>query len=376
MGERFAMVVFHDAEDLVDPAGLGLLDVAIARGTAFAQLPVEPIVQRANGFQRRHLGSHYCEEFDESHGKAMVVRDALGAALPAAGVGCAFARASLELLCERADERRANAHEGDTETRPMPFDADSLTEDYELGLAVAECGGACRFVRARGEDGRLIATRALFPARLETVVRQKTRWIHGIALQGWDRVAWTRSPLEIWMRGRDRRGPLTALVLSLGYVLLVLTAVLWGARAAGLAPLLAVSPLIEALLVANLAAFAWRAAWRLAFTASVHGLSEGLRAVLRIPLANRVAILAGRRAVTAYAKTLAGRAIEWDKTPHESRSMNEGLRTGAAQIGIAGSAPRLAYPSGGLPARLSVGNSRPSARNRTGSDAGKGLAAS
>jgi adsorption protein B len=156
MGERFAMVVFHDAEDLVDPAGLGLLDVAIARGTALAQLPVEPIVQRANGFQRRHLGSHYCEEFAESHGKAMVVRDALGAALPAAGVGCAVARASLELLCERADERRVNAHEGDTKTRPMPFDADSLTEDYELGLAVAECGGACRFVRARRKTGALL----------------------------------------------------------------------------------------------------------------------------------------------------------------------------------------------------------------------------
>ena len=47
------------------------------------------------------LGSHYCEEFAEAHGKAMVVRDWLGAGLPGAGVGCAAARAALERLAAR-----------------------------------------------------------------------------------------------------------------------------------------------------------------------------------------------------------------------------------------------------------------------------------
>lgn len=77
-GERFAMVVFHDAEDMVDPAALGLLDWAVADGAHFAQLPVEPLPQAA----RHWLGSHYCEEFAEAHGKAMIVRSAVGAALP------------------------------------------------------------------------------------------------------------------------------------------------------------------------------------------------------------------------------------------------------------------------------------------------------
>jgi len=319
LGESFAMIVFHDAEDMVDPAALGLLDLAIARGADCAQLPVEPLVQREGGFLARHLGSHYCEEFAESHGKAMVVRDAIGAALPAAGVGCAVSRDALERLCER---RAGSGQEA------APFNADSLTEDYELGLGIAECGGDCRFVRARGEDGRLIATRALFPARLDHVVRQKTRWIHGIALQGWDRIGWTDRWLEIWMRGRDRRGPLTALVLALGYALLALTGVLWTAQALGLAGPLTLTPLLEALLIANLATFAWRGAWRFAFTARAYGAGEGLRAVLRIPLANAVAIIAGRRAVTAYARTLAGRAIEWDKTPHAAHpAFYPGVRT-------------------------------------------------
>jgi len=41
-----------------------------------------------------------------------------------------------------------------------------------------------------------------------------------------------------------------------------------------------------------------------------------LRAILRIPVANIIAIMAGRRAVMTYLGTLSGSAIEWDKTDH------------------------------------------------------------
>ena len=300
-GVRFGSVVFHDAEDMVDPAGLGLLDRAIENGADFAQLPVEPLAQP----QSRWLGSHYCEEFAEAHGKAMVVRDALGVGLPAAGVGCAVSRAALDRLCDRrADD--------------LPFAAESLTEDYELGLGVAETGGVCRFVRARGQDGLLIATRAFFPAELETVVRQKTRWVHGIALQGWDRTGWGGGLADAWMRARDRRGPFTAIVLLVGYSLLILAALGWAVTALGFGEPMELSALVKALLIVNFGAFLWRALWRFAFTAREYGLDEGLMAVLRIPVANVIAIMAGRRAVLAYARTLMGRAIEWDKTPHDS----------------------------------------------------------
>ncbi|MDJ0979962.1 MAG: glycosyl transferase family protein [Erythrobacter sp.] len=298
-GRLFECVVFHDAEDMVDPAGLSLLDNAVARGADFAQLPVEPMPQKNS----RWLGSHYCEEFAEAHGKGMVVRSAIGAALPGAGVGCAISRRALHQLSRgRLDG--------------TPFEANSLTEDYELGLAVDAMGGASRFVRVRGEDGRIVATRAFFPSKLSHVVRQKTRWIHGIALQGWDRVGWTGSAVETWMRARDRRGPLTALVLLVGYTLLALTLVLWVAIAMGSASKAPVSPLLVWLLAANFAAFLWRVAWRFGFTAQTHGWAEGMRAVLRIPFTNVIAILAGRRAVAAYGRTLLGRAVEWDKTPH------------------------------------------------------------
>ena len=173
-------------------------------------------------------------------------------------------------------------------------------------------------MRARGQDGRLIATRAFFPHRLDPALRQKSRWVLGIALQGWDRVGWAGGATETWMRARDRRGPLTALVLLAGYGLVVLTAIMGVAVALGLAEPAPLTPLLKALLIANGVALAWRIAMRFAFTAREYGLREGFLAVLRLPLANVIAIISGRRAVFAYARTLAGRVAVWDKTEHDA----------------------------------------------------------
>jgi len=235
----------------------------------------------------------------------MVVRGALGAALPAAGVGCGFARPMLGKIASQLD------HAG-------PFSVESLTEDYELGLRIKAAGGRSRFLRVRGEDGQLIATRACFPARTDYAVRQKARWVHGIALQGWDRLGWSGGPGEWWMRLRDRRGPLTALVLFCGYVMLGLGAVLWLAGAIGVTRPWQTDPLLLVLLAVNFVSFVWRAAMRFAFTAREYGWREGMRAVARIPVANTIAIMAGRRALFAYARTLRGTAAQWDKTHHHA----------------------------------------------------------
>lgn len=297
-GRAARMVIIHDAEDMVDPAALGLLDAAIGE-VDLAQLPVLPEPMP----QSRWIASHYCEEFAEAHGKAMVVRDWLGAGIPTAGVGCAIAR---DTLAELAARRGAGG----------PFDPDSLTEDYELGIGIAELGKRARFVRYRHPDGRLVATRACFPSRLDWAVRQKTRWVHGIALQSWDRLGWSARPADLWMRLRDRRGPFSAFVLAVAYLLLALVAVGWLAHLAGIAPAIPVSPLVTALIAINLASFGWRAVCRFAFTAREYGWVEGVRAVLRIPVANFIAILAGRRAMRDYLATLRGRAPQWDKTRH------------------------------------------------------------
>lgn len=300
-GTSTRMVILHDAEDMVDPAALALMDAAMD-SASFVQIPVLPEPQPG----ARWIAGHYCDEFAEAHGKSMVVRDALGAALPAAGVGCAFSRSALARLAKRPDNGG------------LPFASECLTEDYELGIRISEMGGRSRFLRARGEDGRLVATRAFFPRKLVASVRQKTRWMHGICFQGWDRLGWRARPAENWMRLRDRRGPLTALVLACAYVLLALATLLWLSSLLGLIELPAASAGLRLVLFVNMLAFAWRALWRIAFTSREYGLIEGGCAILRIPVANVIAIMAGRRALAAYWRTLQGSAPVWDKTEHHA----------------------------------------------------------
>ena len=301
-GYRTRMVLLHDAEDMVDPVALPVLETAL-REAEFVQLPVLPEPQGGS----RWIASHYCEEFAEAHGKAMVVRQAVGAGLPAAGVGCAIDRVTLARL-EAAAGPEA----------PGPFSVESLTEDYEMGLRIAATGGRSSFLRLRGDDGALVATRSIFPDRLDEAVRQKTRWVHGIAFQGWDRLGWQGGIAERWMRLRDRRGPLTALVLAAAYLLLAVASVLEVATWLGWSRPWDPDPLVRWLVTLNLCCFGWRVLLRFAFTAREYGAVEGVRAVLRIPLANIIAIMAGRRALVAYLRSLGGSATLWDKTEHRN----------------------------------------------------------
>ena len=56
---------------------------------------------------------------------------------------------------------------------------------------------------------------------------------------------------------------------------------------------------------------------RFNFTKAEYGWREGLRAVLRIPVANVISIMAGYRALFAYGRSLRGEALQWEKTAHD-----------------------------------------------------------
>ena len=313
---RFASIVLHDAEDMVHPCALQAIDAALVLRD-FVQLPVRPEQQPHS----RWIAGHYSDEFAESHAKGLVVRGALGGALPAAGVGCGFSRAALGDLAAR---RAADGEAG-------PFAPECLTEDYELGLVMSNEGRGSAFLRLRDDGGALVATRSYFPNRLDAAVRQKTRWVHGIAFQGWDRMGWSLHPVDIWMALRDRRGPLTALVLASAYVLLALDAVLLVLRGMGKVEVLPLSDALRWMLLASFAGFVWRAASRVLFTTREYGWREGALSVLRIPVANVIAIMAGRRAMAAYFRSLQDGKVVWDKTTHEAHPATASLgRTGPA----------------------------------------------
>jgi bacteriophage N4 adsorption protein B len=77
-------IILHDAEDLVHSAELRVFDTLIER-FALVQLPVVPLIDPAS----RWIAGHYNDEFAEAHGRTIVVREAIGAGIPSAGVGCA-----------------------------------------------------------------------------------------------------------------------------------------------------------------------------------------------------------------------------------------------------------------------------------------------
>lgn len=289
-------IVLHDAEDVVHPMELQLFD-RLTEYAGAVQLPVVPLIDP----ESRWVAGHYADEFAEAHMKELVVREAVGAAIPLAGVGCAIERVALSRLAARFDGR--------------PFTGTSMTEDYEMGLRLGAIGVKTMFVRLPVEPGTrmVVASRGHFPASVAAAVRQKARWIGGIAFAGWDQLGWRGGLGERWMRMRDRRGPLAALLLLAGYVAAFLWAQVSLAASLGAPIAVPVSPALAALLSVNAWLLGWRLAMRASFTTAAYGWREGLRSLPRTVVANLIAVLAAWRALRIHSN---GGATRWDKTHH------------------------------------------------------------
>lgn len=296
-GYKAKAIILHDAEDAVHPDELTIFDRLVSKGGA-VQLPVIPV--RTPG--SRWVSGHYCDEFAEAHGKTMVVREALGAPLPLAGVACAIDRNILGRIALQGEGR--------------PFDESSLTEDYELGLKIGAVGGRAIMARIVGRHGQLVGTRACFPDSLSASVRQKTRWLTGIALAGWDRLGWHGNFAQKWMLIHDRRPIFAALVLLAAYGAIVLTAALALAEAAGQHQPKPLPSSLVAMLFINAAFLLWRLAVRALFVGALYGVGEALLSVPRSLIANIIAIMAARRACVAYFRHCLGAPLRWDKTVH------------------------------------------------------------
>lgn len=307
---RFAAVVLHDAEDHVHPEEIALYRRHLGPN-AMVQIPVVPTVARGS----RWIGGHYADEFAEAHSKELVVRSRLGLPLPSAGVGCALTRSALDMLASG----RGGAG---------PFRGDSLTEDYEVGMAIGVYGCRAVFVDATGSAGDRIVSRGSFPDRIDTAVRQKARWVAGIALAGWDHLGWrgarsvaadghrVRRWLLRWMLWRDRRAPLAALILLAVYAALLMTGANWAGQGLLGWPAVQFGDAMRLLIIANALMLGWRTLLRVHFTGRCYGSREAVFAVPRALIANLIAILAVRRAIILYCRMRRSGEVVWDKTEH------------------------------------------------------------
>lgn len=309
MRRRYQAVVLHDAEDIVHPYELTLYRQMLPQHS-MVQIPVHALIDPTSPW----IGGHYADEFAEAHGKELKLRSALGLPIPSAGVGCALSRDAISLL---AMERNGE-----------PFRPESLTEDYEIGILIGTYGLSAAFVDARTEAGDPIVSKGEFPGLLEAAVRQKARWITGIALAGWGHLGWPplkgvrqRSGrlgqiLAHWMLWRDRRAPLSAMVILTAYLGLSCMVLHGAGRAAFAWQGGEAHRWLAPLLIANAALLMWRLAVRFYFTRKIYGVTQGLIAIPRAFIANIIAIMAAYRALRLYVQMLRSGKVVWAKTQH------------------------------------------------------------
>ena len=292
-GEKFDVVVTHDAEDIVHPEELRWINHYAARYD-FIQIPE---LARPTPF---HAITHgvYCDEFAENHTRDMVVPSRYGCFVPGAGVGTGYRRQALEKLAHAA----ANAI----------FEPTALTEDYVNGLQLHRLVCSQVFLppeRIPGEGCNFVATREYFPQTWHTALRQRTRWVTGISLQGWERFGWSGSWSEVYWLWRDRKGLIGS---PLGVVANAIFA--YGVATALWTRL---TPLASVLTSATLCLQILRMAVRMACVGRVYGFAFCLGVPVRAVYANALNATATLYAVTQFASAkLHHRPLRWMKTEH------------------------------------------------------------
>ncbi|MEO8127688.1 MAG: glycosyl transferase family protein [Bryobacteraceae bacterium] len=186
-GTHFAVVMTHDAEDLIHPDSLRWVNY-YSDTHDMVQTPVLPL--STPWWKLTH--GVYCDEFCESHTRDMRARQFTGSFIPSCGVGTSFSRASLEQLAVSKGNRI--------------FEPACLTEDYENGLSLHLLGATQIFIPLSFRNGSFVATREYFPLTFRGAVKQRTRWVMGISLQGWERHGWQGGLVAKYWLWRDRKG--------------------------------------------------------------------------------------------------------------------------------------------------------------------------
>ena len=300
-GIRFEIVVVHDAEDLVHRESLRLINW-FSRRYEMVQVPVLPLATGRGEFTH----GIYCDEFAEYQSKDIPVRQRLGGFLPSNGVGTGFERAALERLDE--------AYQG------RVFDPECLTEDYETGFRLHAMGCRQVFVPIRFDAAGAVATREYFPRTFRAAVRQRSRWVAGITLQGWQRHGWRGPwPQPYWL-WRDRKGLVGNLLSPAANLLSLYCAAsyarnAWNGESWHLGS--HIPPWLARVFVATLAISIVQAAERTLAGARIYGWRFAAAAPLRILWGNVVNCAA---TVAALRQFLAARvqhhALVWRKTEH------------------------------------------------------------
>ena len=287
----FETIATHDAEDVIHPESLRLINWFL-RDHQMVQVPVLALPTGLREFTH----GLYCDEFAEYQSKDIPVRRKLGGFLPSNGVGTGFSRDALERI---AAQRGGHM-----------FDPACLTEDYETGYRLFLLGCRQIFVPLRFDGANVVATREYFPRRFRAAVRQRSRWVAGIVLQGWQNHGWGQGMRQAYWFWRDRKGLVGNLLAPVVNLVFLYGALDPRIRHGLPAQLLPLYPLTAGIAVVQMA-------FRIATTARVYGWRMAGAVPVRMLWGNAVNCLA---TLAALAQFLAARArresVAWRKTEH------------------------------------------------------------
>jgi adsorption protein B len=330
-GVKFAGFILHDAEDVISKMELRLFNHLVDRKDLI-QLPVYPLERPLFDF----TGGHYQDEFAELHAKDIVVREALVGQVPSACVGTCFSRRAVTALLQQGDG--------------VAFDTQSLTEDYDIGFRLKQIGMEEIFVRfpvddpeqlkgsgefrRRGRSAReasVVSVREYFPDTLGAAVRQKSRWITGIVIQGFRTLRWTKSSALNYFLWRDRKGVITNFASFIATLLAMQLIGIWLYQrfvpdSYKFLSIFEGEWWFFALLAANLVLMVNRIVQRFFFVTSYYGVLQGVMSIPRLLWGNFVNFLANWRAVAQALRATDIRRMAWAKTDHDFPQLGESPR--------------------------------------------------
>ncbi|MBL8232400.1 MAG: glycosyl transferase family protein [Bryobacterales bacterium] len=183
---RFEVIITHDAEDVIHAHALHWLNYYIGIYD-MVQIPVLPLPTPL----RKLTHGIYCDEFAEFQLKDMPGRQILQGFIPSNGVGTGYSRWAMDQLASRGGRI---------------FEPECLTEDYENGLRIHFLGAPQLFMPVRFHKDAPVATREYFPQTARSAIKQRTRWVTGIALQSWERHGFRGGIGTLYWLWRDRKG--------------------------------------------------------------------------------------------------------------------------------------------------------------------------
>ncbi|GJL73390.1 MAG: hypothetical protein NMNS01_25890 [Nitrosomonas sp.] len=316
---NFACFIMQDCEDVIHPLCYKLFNYLFPKAD-MVQLPVLSLNRKWYEF----TAGHYQDEFAQLHYKDLPVRESITRSIPAAGVGVAFSQKAISTVAKNNNQI---------------FSTNSLTEDYDFGFKLREYGLKQMFVRLfvdrvvtkkswltgkkkQVKIKELVCIKEFFPNIFWPSVRQKSRWVLGIGLQGWENLGW-KGPLSIkYILYRDRKALITNLINLLGYVVVLVVVSIWiiislDPNAYQYPPLVEEGTFLWYLIAINAFFLGLRIFHRGYCVKQLHGWTQAFLSFPRMVWGNVINFFATTRALSQYATYLRTKqSISWDKTDH------------------------------------------------------------